>query len=209
VTTRREFGDELRRERERRGITLEHISQLTKISAALLKGLERGDCSRWPAGIYSRAYIREYAQTIGLDRDDIAGRFCECFSETAFPEGAPTQTPDAKDAAPNVQPPPAASPGPLRLTLNDEPQEHRRELARRAVMVLLEVCLSVAIAGAVSMALAAGFWVTLALVSLGFHIVGIVRGRAHAADALLHLANHRGAEDAPPATAERALAEAA
>ena len=208
MTTRRAFGDELRRERERRGIALEQISELTKISSGLLKGLERGDCSRWPPGIYSRAYIREYAHAIGLDRDDIAARFCECFPETAFPDGARDPATASKDAAANGHVPPAPPAGELRLTLIDEPQEHRRELARRAVMVLLEVLLSVAAATAMSMAIEAGFWMTLALVSLGLHVVGILRGRAHAADVLAQVAAQRRAEHPRPAT-ETALAEAA
>ena len=208
MTTRRAFGEELRLERERRGVTLEHISELTKISVALLKGLERGDCTRWPGGIYSRAYIREYAQAVGLDRDDLAARFCECFSETAFPEGARPGAAARQDGA-NVRPAVAAPDAPLRLTINDEPQEHRREILRRMIVVLFEVVFSVAVAGAASLAIGAGFWMTLALVSLSCHVLGIVRGRTQAADVLAHLATERRTDAARPATGEAALAEAA
>ena len=49
----------------------EEIAEKTKISPSLLAGIERGDCSRWPGGIYSRAWIREYASAIGLDAEQI------------------------------------------------------------------------------------------------------------------------------------------
>ena len=50
VTDRRGFGERLKRQRERAGVTLEAISRSTKVPVALFAGLEAGDCSRWPAG---------------------------------------------------------------------------------------------------------------------------------------------------------------
>ena len=89
VTARLEFGEWLRRQRERRGISLAAIADQTKISASLFAALEKGDCSRWPSGIYSRAWIRNYALTIGLDPDDVGERFSTCFAQTAFPDPEP------------------------------------------------------------------------------------------------------------------------
>jgi transcriptional regulator with XRE-family HTH domain len=89
VTTRLEFGDWLRRQRERRGITLKAIADQTKVSAGLFAALERGDCSRWPAGIYSRAWVRNYALVVGLDPQVTTERFSQCFAETAFPDPEP------------------------------------------------------------------------------------------------------------------------
>ena len=65
VSDRRGLGERLKRQRERRGITLQQISQSSKVPASLFAGLEAGDCSRWPAGLYARAYIRAYADAIG------------------------------------------------------------------------------------------------------------------------------------------------
>jgi len=76
---RRALGERLKRHRERRGVTLESISTSTKVSKALFAGLERGDCSRWPAGIYSRAYVRAYANAIGLNGDEIVEDFVSAF----------------------------------------------------------------------------------------------------------------------------------
>lgn len=73
------FGPRLRRERERRGISLETIAAATKVGADLWDGLERNDFSRWPSGIFARAFIRDYARVIGLDAEDLVDEFCRLF----------------------------------------------------------------------------------------------------------------------------------
>jgi len=69
------LGAYLRRERERRGLALRTISESTKVSVGLLEGLEADDISRWPGGIFRRAFVRSYAECVGLDPDDVAKRF--------------------------------------------------------------------------------------------------------------------------------------
>jgi hypothetical protein len=73
------LGADLRRERERRGLALKTISENTKVSIALLEGLEADDISRWPGGIFRRAFVRAYAQCVGLDADPVMRRFEEQF----------------------------------------------------------------------------------------------------------------------------------
>jgi hypothetical protein len=73
------FGPRLRSERERRGISLDTIASVTKVSADLWDGLERNDFSRWPSGIFARAFVRDYARAIGLDGDDVVDEFCRLF----------------------------------------------------------------------------------------------------------------------------------
>jgi transcriptional regulator with XRE-family HTH domain len=69
------LGAYLRRERERRGLALRTISETTKVSIGLLEGLEADNISRWPGGIFRRAFVRSYAECVGLDPDDVAKRF--------------------------------------------------------------------------------------------------------------------------------------
>jgi cytoskeletal protein RodZ len=83
--TPQQFGDKLRRERERRGVSLQAIAAQTRIGSSLLAGLEKGDCSRWPGGIYARAYLRAYASAVGIDGEDTVALFCEVFPEFARP----------------------------------------------------------------------------------------------------------------------------
>lgn len=77
------FGARLRRTREEQQITLVTIAQQTKIKRSLLEGLERDDVSHWPSGIFRRAYIRTYAQAIGLNPDAVVREFLEVHTEPA------------------------------------------------------------------------------------------------------------------------------
>jgi transcriptional regulator with XRE-family HTH domain len=79
MSDRDTFGPRLRAERERRGISLDTIASVTKVSADLWDGLERNDFSRWPSGIFARAFVRDYARAIGLDADEIVNEFCRLF----------------------------------------------------------------------------------------------------------------------------------
>jgi len=79
MSDRDTFGPRLRRERERRGISLETIADVTKVGVDLWDGLERNDFSRWPTGIFARAFIRDYARAVGLDSDEVVDEFCRLF----------------------------------------------------------------------------------------------------------------------------------
>jgi cytoskeletal protein RodZ len=95
------LGQQLRRHREKRGVTLQHLAQETKVAASVFAALERGECSRWPGGIYSRGFVRAYAVAVGLDPDETVERFCECFPEAApeplTPHEQPERPPRALD----------------------------------------------------------------------------------------------------------------
>lgn len=78
---RQAFGLTLRTRREHIGITLQNIAESTKISVALLSGLERGDVSRWPKGIFRRSFLREYAIAIGLSPESLLNDFVRLFPE--------------------------------------------------------------------------------------------------------------------------------
>jgi transcriptional regulator with XRE-family HTH domain len=101
------LGTWLRREREQRGITLSQISEQTKLSVAILAGLEADDLSRWPGGIFRRAYSRSYATAVGLDPDLIVRRV-----EEAHPvaDADATEIPTATSGAHPVQRGQAAAP---------------------------------------------------------------------------------------------------
>jgi transcriptional regulator with XRE-family HTH domain len=98
------FGARLRQCREERNISLATIAEKTKIQASLLEGLERDDVSRWPSGIFRRAFIRSYADSVGLDADAIARQFLERYPdpEQAFATAVPIA--GAADAEPIAPP---------------------------------------------------------------------------------------------------------
>ncbi len=77
----REFGDALRRERERRGISLEQVAESTKISATVMASLERGDLSRWPTGLFRRAFVRAYSEAVGLPAEQLVQAFIDVHGD--------------------------------------------------------------------------------------------------------------------------------
>ena len=76
MSERDTFGPRMRRERERRGISLETIATLTNVSIELWKGFESNDFSRWPKGVFARAFVRDYAKAVGLDANEVVDDFC-------------------------------------------------------------------------------------------------------------------------------------
>src|SRR6266481_419792 len=75
------FGARLRQRREKQQIALTTIAEQTKIKLSLLEALERDDLSRWPEGIFRRAFIRAYAHAIGLNPDVVVREFLEIYPD--------------------------------------------------------------------------------------------------------------------------------
>jgi cytoskeleton protein RodZ len=69
------FGEELRRQREIRGISLREIADSTKISGRFLEAIEKGDLKTLPAPAFTRGFIREYARYLGLVPDEIVDAY--------------------------------------------------------------------------------------------------------------------------------------
>ena len=79
MSEREAFGPNLRRLRLQRGVSLKQLADSTKVAESLWAGLERNDFSRWPNGIFARAYVREYAKAIGVDPESTVDDFCRWF----------------------------------------------------------------------------------------------------------------------------------
>ncbi|HEV2351149.1 MAG TPA: RodZ domain-containing protein [Terriglobia bacterium] len=69
------FGANLRREREMRGVPLDEIAAATKISVRCLQALEAEEFSKLPGGIFTRSFIRAYAKYLGLDEETVMAEF--------------------------------------------------------------------------------------------------------------------------------------
>ena len=73
------FGERLRRQREMRGVSLEEISQSTKIGTRSLKAIEGEDFEKLPGGIFNKGFVRAYARFLGLDEEQIVSDFEEAW----------------------------------------------------------------------------------------------------------------------------------
>jgi len=74
------FGEDLRAERMSRGIALEDITEVTKISQRHLVALEQGRFRLLPGGILSKGIVRGYAGVVGLDERDWTERFLQEYA---------------------------------------------------------------------------------------------------------------------------------
>src|ERR1035437_6935034 len=73
------FGEDLRMERMSRGIALDHITAVTKISQHHLLALEQDRFRQLPGGILNKGIVRGYAGAIGLDQHDWTERFLKAY----------------------------------------------------------------------------------------------------------------------------------
>ena len=71
------FGEDLRKERLARGVALEDISAVTKISRRHLIALEQERFRLLPGGILSKGIVRGYASALGLDTQEWTERFLQ------------------------------------------------------------------------------------------------------------------------------------
>ena len=74
------FGEDLRMERLSRGIALEEITAITKISQRHLIALEQDRFRMLPGGILSKGIVRGYASALGLDPNDWTERFLKAYA---------------------------------------------------------------------------------------------------------------------------------
>jgi transcriptional regulator with XRE-family HTH domain len=89
-----ELGKTLSQARVARGLTLEECERDTRISKRYLDALEREDWRVFPAPVYSRAFLRTYAQYLGLNPGELMRLF---QAQTEEPEFKPL---------PEIPPPP-------------------------------------------------------------------------------------------------------
>jgi cytoskeleton protein RodZ len=61
------FGENLRRKREARGVSLEEVAAATRIARRHLEALEHDELGSLPGGAFSRGYVRAYAEFLGID----------------------------------------------------------------------------------------------------------------------------------------------
>jgi transcriptional regulator with XRE-family HTH domain len=173
------FGLELRRARERKGLTLEQVSEQTKVSVSHFAGLERADLSRWPSGIFGRAFIRGYAGAVGLDPEELVAEFARVYPES--PDGhriaSRAERPLKEEAERADAPSESEAEGSaFRLVLDPSAPVRRPGRAERAALRVaagvVDILLPLAVAGA--LAFVAGrewFWLTAASVGAAGHVV--------------------------------------
>ncbi|MBB3109461.1 cytoskeletal protein RodZ [Paenibacillus phyllosphaerae] len=66
-----DLGALLKKAREQRGLSLDDVQDLTKIRTRYLEAIEEGNHSVLPGSFYVRAFVKNYAENVGLDADEV------------------------------------------------------------------------------------------------------------------------------------------
>ena len=111
------FGNKLRQQREKRGLTVEAISNTTKISPRMLLALEEERFDQLPGGVFNKGFVRAYARQLGLPEDETLADYLAALRETQVQsqqilpdfrksgQSAPTPVADASTHVQPSQPP--------------------------------------------------------------------------------------------------------
>ncbi len=71
------IGQDLKRERELRGISLQEIADSTRISLKFLQAVEEDRLDIIPGQFFIRGILRSYAKSIGLDENQVLNKYQE------------------------------------------------------------------------------------------------------------------------------------
>lgn len=170
------FLTRVRRERERRGLSLRQLESRTNVSVALWSAFEANDFSRWPTGVFARAFVREYAAAVGLDPEDTVDDFCRWFPQgdrraermlraQAEIVGIDSQWRDEWDRRQIGQD--RRRSGAHAAARPEEATARRR--GRRAIAVGLDVAAIAALAGLAAFISPLPVWPALACAAIGYH----------------------------------------
>jgi cytoskeletal protein RodZ len=76
-----EFGDKFRKAREKKDISLDAVSNVTKISARMLQAIEEEHFDVLPGGVFNKGFIRAYAKHLGLNDEEAITDYLACLRQ--------------------------------------------------------------------------------------------------------------------------------
>ncbi len=78
-------SERLREERAEKGLSLEEVSQSTKIKVVYLEYIEKGEYEKLPSVSHASEFVRNYAKFLGLNDEEVLGLFRREFdTNTAY-----------------------------------------------------------------------------------------------------------------------------
>ena len=81
------FGEELRLEREGRGVSLEWLCAETKVQPRHFSALERGEFHELPGGVFRKGIVRAYLHALSLEEEAWMPKFDASFAAHAAARG--------------------------------------------------------------------------------------------------------------------------
>ena len=110
------IGEKLLKAREAKGLSISDIEKTTKIQSRYLEAIENNEFDKLPGDFYVRAFIRQYAQIVGLDGKELLNEYSEApVNEVSNEDYAEAEQPaEEEEAEPEKpeEPEPKAEPEP-------------------------------------------------------------------------------------------------
>ena len=131
------IGEELRRERQRRGVTIKDVEQVLHIRAAYLEALEEDNYKIIPGDVYVKGFIGNYADYLGLDRQRLVESYKSLIGE---PPGIPLRRlkPRKLHEPEDVErEPETLQPGSQRLTYTSRRQRRQKTMAQERIALAI------------------------------------------------------------------------
>jgi transcriptional regulator with XRE-family HTH domain len=72
-----EFGDKFRKAREKKNLSLDDVSKVTKIGTRMLQAIEEEHFDVLPGGVFNKGFIRAFAKHVGLDEQETINEYLE------------------------------------------------------------------------------------------------------------------------------------
>ena len=76
-----QFGNKFRQAREKKDLSLDDVSNVTKISSRMLKAIEEEHFDQLPGGVFNKGFIRAYAKHLGLNDEEAVADYLVCLRE--------------------------------------------------------------------------------------------------------------------------------
>ena len=75
--------------RREKGISLEQIAEVTKISIRFLRAIEDEEFEKLPGGIFNTSYLRQYAAATGLEEGKLLAYYDRRMNPVVHADSAP------------------------------------------------------------------------------------------------------------------------
>ncbi len=154
------FCARLKAARESKGVALEEIAGATKVARSLLRGLEENNLSRWPQGLYRRAYLRAYLRAIDLPEQSIVAEFVRLFPDNESQLPAAAAEPEREE------------PCALSLTLAEGRAERLEKTRNHVTAATIDLAVVLSLSALAWWLIHGDLWATGVLVSLAYYSLG-------------------------------------
>jgi cytoskeleton protein RodZ len=104
-----DFGEKFRTAREAKDLSLDDVSNVTKISSRMLQAIEQEHFDVLPGGVFNKGFIRAYAKHLGLNPEEAVSDYLSCLRQAQVDAHEVWEPAPIAPARPAVPAKPAAS----------------------------------------------------------------------------------------------------